>query len=1068
MSCSPVIPKNEQRSIMEFFFGETAKLDHVKQRLIDTSKSTEYTLKAINQGDHEKTQLTIEGTQVALALLRYYQQNDCIDVEDLFLTYFWNHTGRQLHEQQREMLRLIRPLYPALKAQGSSGSMLIVSPTGSGKTIIIEMLYFAACMTHKFKRLPTDPQKVTVAVGCPTISLAIELHHRLVAMTIPYTYGVAPVVMHSKSEKPAKTTHGNAEDAPEYVGKMRKVILKNFLMPRFLLAKDDSGKIIPLPHAKLVAGTQGHADLMLKYRDTISPAQQGQSAKDLDLLIKFAKNTQAAGYIATFEQLLALLRKGDLHTHGDPKNPNSRTIADKIAIVIIDEAHYITNSGRPAVRAVMCWCQVYNITVILLTGTPTLELVNFANHAHIPVHTINVTRRYPRAALPFQPFDGYPNLAHGLAELAFGVWLTSLHSNRRVRGAIFIEDKLALKIVLSVLCYRVLNDTHLFYPENPLIHHHHYELLMKIIKDDLAISGDDCVYGEFIHGRYTHEFKSVFIEMAMRGILLVTADSGAAVRKQMSQIISGNNTQFSLVLATSAIAEGVNMSHIRILMVSARLRTGKYSGQCFMSSVKVEQMAGRHDREDMGGVVFIPSFTMCNHVQETIPNSCFFAELVGQNMSIAQLDLLRGCTTDQFDFEESTFFDHEDITYMFRGSKLYEHYQSVVYKISGYGPMPYWTMDKIKTVFGFYITDDGKTLKTSLLMRITRMFRKNNQFALCVFAYNQVIIQQLVRLPCVVILGIVVLFLSLKSYSPDNDPILQKRTQMYIAFAKKRYSEVLLRPGCAPLVNAIQMVIKQMVASHSSWRIPSDTSWVMKKPRCPDHVVNAFTAFLTEIVLAHASWEVICAEYSIHHDVFGGFMGILDAFIEILLDDPAFPLADAQGGFIFEAAKLKNDQRLIDGAQQCRGQIGSAVARLVTCVNLDSTYFCGYHDKQYVVEGPLDGYTPMKDTMPDECIAENRMLTLIVVVASILKDVLGFTTEVPFSEHRHSYHNPSLYTLPPQTKTLAITVSGMEKEMYARRPLTADLHGRIASFVVTSQDMRLAKQTRQAIVSTHF
>jgi hypothetical protein len=97
-------------------------------------------------------------------------------------------------------------------------------------------------------------------------------------------------------------------------------------------------------------------------------------------------------------------------------------------------------------------------------------------------------------------------------------------------------------------------------------------------------------------------FCEAYTYLALRGIFLVTADLSSTVRKRIASILSDSSQIWSVVLATSAVAEGNNMKQLKSVFVLVK----QPNANGFFPVYKVVQETGRVDREDQGGIAFCP------------------------------------------------------------------------------------------------------------------------------------------------------------------------------------------------------------------------------------------------------------------------------------------------------------------------------------------------------------------------------------------------------------------------------------------------------------------------------
>lgn len=163
--------------------------------------------------------------------------------------------------------------------------------------------------------------------------------------------------------------------------------------------------------------------------------------------------------------------------------------------------------------------------------------------------------------------------------------------------AVFIENKVTLKILLCALYHEISRVSPvLLSGVDPHAKHSRYVYLSQAMSIDPAVLCDDTAYGQFVNPAYTVRFEKAYRQLAVWGVLMVTADFGSLTRRNLTAILSTPEIPCSVVLTTSALAEGVNMCYLRTAYIAVLSR----KNGCGTSLVKIVQELGRQDRRTQG------------------------------------------------------------------------------------------------------------------------------------------------------------------------------------------------------------------------------------------------------------------------------------------------------------------------------------------------------------------------------------------------------------------------------------------------------------------------------------
>jgi hypothetical protein len=785
---------------------------------------------------------------------------------------FWD---RVIAEFPRERLRLwqVRMLdifdrkAANIQTMKFCDSMVFIVDTGQGKSVLFNFAATHVMFTHMSSEVEPPkgiarPFARTLLILVPTIALAHEVHNKMSKAWNRY----ATVVL---------------QDWDPEKKKLPKHLMRKLPEVRYYFNADDRAKCTPLtsPMIKIVAGGTGSPDIKINGRqDTnVVPDEEGH----------YGRMKQAAIVVATYEHGLNIITKADKI---DPQLGG--TAAVRICGVIMDEVHYMTESDRPAAAAVFLWCKIYDICVVGLSATCTVRLSDKLRKNGVSIHQFSTMRDHPRIGLDWPAYNNECDLIFGAAEVCFGAYLTAVLTRYKSRTGIFIENKLHLKIVLCVLYHYIFVTRRHLFPDGgpravdtPAIHH-----LVQYARADITIQRDTTPYATLVDETFTTPFNVVFVACATIGIVLVNGDQSTLIRKQESFVISDVHAQVACIMSTSALAEGVNMPHLRILAV---LAAAGAKASILLSSVKILQMIGRQDREDRGGLVLVPPIPC--HYKETreIPSTIHFADVIGGGVDAIHMPAIKDNIDVPFDEFRTEVLKPDDLAVLYPGVK---HDKLVVYAkylepVTGFMPIPYYGAGRLMTLPGFYrITD---RIVPSLSMRIMKLFRSGKNFNFTILGLPMNALSLLSCLPCFTQIGLITLFFQMKQTPPSKSPFQVARFNTFTAFVARRRQRIATRRPFLCLFTLIQSAAMMVWQSQMrfKWKL-SMNEWNLFRFACSEIMCDAFAAFLTEVTMATRNWDGIASEWGIYDSAFCGFFSAADTFVSILVDGPYFPVAD--------------------------------------------------------------------------------------------------------------------------------------------------------------------------------
>jgi hypothetical protein len=874
----------------------------------------------------------------------------------------------QLRDTQRSMLEIFGDTVTTVQIPNLRfcHSAVHVMGTGGGKTVLVgyAATHFARTFTSyrlkpehyaalKLKPLHR-PQSKCVIVCVPTIALAHEVYTKQYAVWLDYAKAALGLITCGSFEKEAEAL----------------IYLPEF---RWYYEARDAGRTNPLPSTmvKIIAGSTGKSDFFVNAKSNRDAAHDADDAP--------GRYAPALLIVATYEQLLLLLLKAN-KTH---PAIGGRKLYQLIGCVIFDECHYITESDRSAALAILIWLRIYDICTNFLTATTTERFIAKVESLGVAVHRHETVRRCPRVSINAAPFATEEDLIYGAAEFGFGAYLTAVVTAMRSRTAIFIENKLLLKIALTVMHYYIfVARSGLVAGQGVPIKHHMVEVLLELARHDLSIQSDTREYGAFIARHITTKFSTVIVDMWSIGVVLVTADLSSLIRRHLSRMLSDPRVPLALVLATSALAEGVNIAHVRMLAIF----TVAYQGRkILLTSVKVLQMLGRHDREDVGGVVCTPPEDTHGNDFEPMPSSVFFADILGGGIDVQMLNSVIQLSGMNFTQETQAAFDAQDVQMMYRAcpEELIPRWLACVPQMTGYVRIPYYACNRLMSIPGFSVTRESVT--PCLLLRVMKLFRQGRSFNMTVFAASETACSVLAGLPCFAQIAIIVVMLQLRQYPPSAKSIRAQQHKEFIKFAEARRADITSSVAFNNLYTHVKLAIDQIVTAQRNMkqRLEQD-GWVITRYTASPDVLMALAVFVTDLTLAPCNWDGIVTEWAVGNSMFGGFFGNVDTLIDVLVDQPYLPVARAQAELCLGVARDCPPEAPV--CTPFSELVLDATGRLHIACLLDFTVLCGN-----VIKKPRPYTSPFQtlnfgahNRHAPYALLENRVLSLLVAAAVVI------------------------------------------------------------------------------------
>lgn len=941
--------------------------------------------------DHLYRQLKITHSEKTVILSKFITMKNW-DPDEFYYSIICEFPRENLRGGQIDMLRNISDSAPFnnLASLTFGDSMLHQMGTGGGKSIIFgylitlfSKLFVSSKVTHEqYARSGMGnlarPQSKCVIICVPTIALAHEVYNKIYTTWMEYSRAAIGLFESGSGEPDLRTLLR----LPEF---------------RWYYDAQDKAHDTPLPSTmvKIIAGSTGKCDLFVNAR----------SNRDADgRTTGVGKYLPALAIVTTYEQLLMLLLKSN------KKHPaiGERLLRHLIGCVIFDECHYITESDRPAALSILVWLRIYNIYTNFLTATVTESLSSKLEHLGVTMHNYETQRIHPRVSVDFLPYDSETGLVFAAAELGFNAYITALVTGMRSRTAIFIENKLILKITVCILYHYIyITRKGLFPNQGVPLNNGLITTLITFARNDLSIQRDTKQYGLFVDEDITIPYNVALISLWSCGIILVTADISPLMRKQLAFVLSDTRVPLGVIFATSALAEGVNLPHIRFLFI---LTISYRNNKTLLSTVKVLQILGRHDREDVGGFIGIPPLSVHKNEYEPVPASVFFADIFGAGVEVGSIKNVCDMCEISFPAFDTIAFTARDVKYM-HPSCPDEHvdiYLRSIPQLNGFMAIPYYACNRMMTVPGFYIVDDK--VIPCLQMRIMKLFRRGSVFNLTVLAAGEIACNILATLPCFSQIAIIMLLFGLRQYPPMKLGMKAKQHIEFLKFAEQREKRLSQSIIFSNLLTSVFTAIHEIAKSQKSLeRSVKQNGWTISQYTTVRNLLSVIAVFVTELTITPHNWDGVVTEWMVYSSMFANFFANFDAFLDILVDEPYLPIARAQADLLLNVGNECPSENV--NCKRFAGLVLDNVGRFMLSCEAKLCMFCGNYIQNISPCTPplydleLDG---SRKRTP-HFLMENRVLTLLTLSASIIYkayDLKKDKEDITFAEQRTKFANP--------------------------------------------------------------
>jgi hypothetical protein len=180
----------------------------------------------------------------------------------------------------------------------------------------------------------------------------------------------------------------------------------------------------------------------------------------------------------------------------------------------------------------------------------------------------------------------------------------------------------------------------------------------------------------------------------------------------------------------------------------------------------------------------------------------------------------------------------------------------------------------------------------------------------------------------------------------------------------------------------------------------------LRRPYTEDWLVHALAVYVAEITLCTEGWEYITTEWAAHDVMFSNSMNNFDALVDMLTDNPMFPILQAQQSHLITCGRIYPD--LSDTCKQLHSMVRAPDVALWTLGDFHPEALCGVP-----IEAPVRvnafNYMPSTDRL---CVvAENPLLLLLSHAAGILTTIFQVTENQTFAASREMSTNNATRSL---------------------------------------------------------
>jgi hypothetical protein len=863
-----------------------------------------------------------------------------------FLRFLWP-PNMPLREGQQMFVTYVQTKLHHVSARGWENGCVFQMPTGAGKSIAVDYLSVMTAATHVPDGVNRIPNSVLV-VAVPTVALAQEAYQRLYDKWSVYGQHVL-----------------------ESGQTLRRC-------PTPKLAAVANGRRYPLVPVKLLAGASDVHGIMVRSSRNSTPDAGAPAAGTL------AVTDIVYAAVCTYEHALALLQ-----AHAQPMpTPYQGPLGDHLSVLVFDEAHYITESSRTAAPALHAWARAINLPTVYMTATASERLLERLG-PDLQCVKVESARTAPLAVTPHPYAKGPGELWADLSSILISQFLGWHTDQRRGRLGVFIENKSLLKCMVCCL-YMALQElvSRPGFPTADALLPDSYYQLHALTRLDTQTSCDTTPYGIEADPSWDVPFNEAVWWLSERGVHLTTGDIGTNVRRIQSRLYSNPGQLYCMIFATSALAEGVNMSGLRTVMIT----DASSRDSIILTATKVLQMIGRADREDVGGVVYIPPPHTLKETAAAKYTGALLVDIVGPDIDVMTTIRLAADAGYSVVVRKDTLLQGMDMRTILPVDRLLDAITPRIKVYTGLGSMPYVANNLVRQMFAVISLKKGRCAACTM-SRVVRLWGTDEWFPLHVFAASETAVTMLIDLPLAAII-LIPLVLSQKRNTAKETPAESARQTRMAAFVEAQQSLLGRDAGARTAWARVHNCVTEFV-DHFQRPTNNDRTLAGYRVYLPGFTESETIAISTYVTLSlycTHDWERMSGEWATHMDMFRSIPMLFDYSVTMLTEDVQLPLARAQ-------RHLWRRTRLL----QPRGEVFAR--QMVGVENFFDAMYAPCSTDALGHEMPARTPPVWNDDhphLPPTRVIENHLLIVLIVAAKRFDRYLRLDPEMSFGQVRRA------------------------------------------------------------------
>jgi hypothetical protein len=621
-----------------------------------------------------------------------------------------------------------------------------------------------------------------------------------------------------------------------------------------------------------------------------------------------------------------------------------------------------------------------------MSATPGVKLTKVLTDGDLRHLVTAGARHSPICAIPMAPAANELELWNRLAPLLVSQFFSWHADQARGRLALFIENKAQLKTMICALYVAVTKamEGGGLPACDPCGNPDYYQLSNATLAD-LQTTSDETPYGAAIRQDWTVPFNVACAWLMQRGVHLTTGDMGANLRQAQSRVYSDSGA-YCMIMSTSALAEGVNMIRLNTLVI-ALVQTTRSS---FLTVTKVKQILGRLDREDRGGVAYIPGPDVLKESGDDILPANILIDIGGRSTSLTAFAHLVSFWDIDLLPTLSKFLTKDDMGATLGQPALQVRLWQELKEYPGRGLVPYCTRRCIHAYPSIVVRRKKELASVTTMARLVRFLSIGTWFPVHVFAYGPEAVAVLVGLPPALCILLPIL-LSRKPKEYTVRAIERSRNLRLRLYLSARLKEIEDDTSVMSLYNRIANVLA---------KLRQDTLHPKGDAKVAGYTfaVNAYSSLVCAAQILYALDFVQCTQdldrmasiWSTYVEEFRNALMMFDYIVGIVSEDIVLPVLHAQAQYW-----RRSPFRRTVGNDMFTS-FRDAESAFSAAYDAPSDFLHGYKvtpTGRHVVDGPI---VPI---LPDRLV-ENHMLVVMCMAAKCLVRYMKTDAENSFGQAR--------------------------------------------------------------------